>query len=69
MAANQSTPDSNRGLSSIFWWLRRENHVKFTKECLMCTKKHVLGLVWFYGISTIVGYLMPNLVFTYILNI
>ena len=27
------------------------------------------GLVWFGGISTIVGYLMLNLVFTYILNI
>ena len=27
------------------------------------------GLVWFHGISTIVGYLMPNPVFTYILNI
>ena len=26
-------------------------------------------LVWFYGISTIVGYLMPNPLFTYILNI
>ena len=26
-------------------------------------------LVWFYGISTIVGYLMPNTVFTYTLNI
>ena len=26
-------------------------------------------LVWFYGISTIVGYLMPNLFYTYILNI
>ena len=24
---------------------------------------------WFHGISTIVGYLMPNPVFTYILNI
>ena len=23
------------------------------------------GLVWFYGISTIVGYLMPNLVYIY----
>ena len=29
----------------------------------------ILGLVGFYGISIIVGYLMPNLVFTYILNI
>ena len=27
------------------------------------------GLVWFYGISTIVGYLMPNSFSTYILNI
>ena len=26
-------------------------------------------LVWFYSISTIVGYLMPNPVFTYILDI
>ena len=27
------------------------------------------GLVWFYGISTIVGHFMPNPVYTYILNI
>ena len=27
------------------------------------------GLVWFYGISTIVGYLMPNPLYTYIQNI
>ena len=27
------------------------------------------GLVWFYRISTIVGYLMPNPLYTYILNI
>ena len=27
------------------------------------------GLVWFYGISTIVGYLMPNPLYTNILNI
>ena len=27
------------------------------------------SLVWFYGMSTIVGYLMPNSVFTYVLNI
>ena len=26
-------------------------------------------LVWFYGISTIEGYLIPNLVYTYILDI
>ena len=28
-----------------------------------------LGLDWFYGISTIVGYLIPNPFYTYILNI
>ena len=27
------------------------------------------GLVWFYGISTIAGYLMPNTVYTWILDI
>ena len=27
-----------------------------------------IDLVWFDGISTILGYLMPNLVFTYISN-
>ena len=27
------------------------------------------GLFWFYGISTIVGYLMQNPLYTYILNI
>ena len=26
------------------------------------------GLVWFYGISIIIGYLMPNPLYTYILN-
>ena len=25
-------------------------------------------MVWFYGISTIIGYLMPNPFYTYILN-
>ena len=28
-----------------------------------------IGLVWFYDISTIVGYLMPSSVFTYIQTI
>ena len=30
---------------------------------------YLFCLVWFSGTSTIVGYLMPNPVFTYILNI
>ena len=31
--------------------------------------KSLFFSVWFYGISTIVGYLMPNLLYAYILNI
>ena len=39
------------------------------KSCSYIYIKHIWsGLVGFYGISTIVGYLMPNLVFTYILT-
>ena len=30
---------------------------------------NIYDLVWFYGISTIVGYLMPNPVYSYILDI
>ena len=26
-------------------------------------------MIWFYGISTLVGYLMPTPLYTYILNI
>ena len=32
-------------------------------------QKTFKGFVWFYGISIIVDYLMPNLVYSYILNI
>ena len=32
-------------------------------------KNFLFCLVWFDGISTIVGYLMPNTLYTYILNI
>ena len=32
-------------------------------------KSFFLGLVWFCGISTIEGYLMPNPLYTYILNV
>ena len=28
--------------------------------------RNLIDLVWFYGISTIVGYLMPNPFYTYI---
>ena len=29
---------------------------------------NIYNLIWFYDISTIVGYLMPNPLYTYILN-
>ena len=40
------------------------------KSCFYIYIKYIgFGLVGFYGISTIVGYLMPNLIYTYITNI
>ena len=39
----QSTLGLNRDLSSNFWWLSCANHVKFTEECVMCTKKNVFA--------------------------
>ena len=38
----QGAPSLNRSLSSNLLWLRSANHVKFTEECEMFTKKHVL---------------------------
>ena len=41
-------------LSWVFWAAVIENEV----DCIFCSVW--FGLVWFYGISTIGGYLMPN---------
>ena len=41
----------------------RNEKIRLTNKCQM------IGLVWFYGISTIIGYLMPNSLYTYTLNI
>ena len=38
------------------------------KREMVINYKDWFGLVWFYGISTIVGYLMPKPIFTYIFN-
>ena len=42
-------------------------------NCLLVNFKYSLlvwfGLIWFYGISTILGYLMPNPLYKYISNI
>ena len=46
--------------------------IRFFDEGLITSMHTFLnrfGLVWFYVISTTVGYLMPNLLNTYILNI
>ena len=37
--------------------------------CVLSERRIWFSLIWFYGISTIVGYLMPNPVLTYIVNI
>ncbi len=43
---------------------------QFVAETIaILVRKQLNGLVGFYGISTIVGYLMPNPLYTYILNI
>ena len=41
----QNAPGLNRGLSSNFWWLRSANHVKFTEECMMCSKVKLVTVV------------------------
>ena len=40
----------------------------FSKGISWKENNSVTGLVWFYGISTIVGYLMPDPLSTYILK-
>ena len=74
-----NTPISVQAMTLNIWWLcsspavLRNGEYSFDaitsrstlirSDCLVW-----FGLVWFYGISTIVGYLMPNL-YTYISNI
>ena len=54
------------------WVLWHINHCRLfnVKSSLYIYIKYIgFGLVGFYGISTIVGYLMSNHLYTYILNI
>ena len=54
------------------WVLRYINHCRLfnAKSSLYIYIKYIgFGLVGFYGISTIVDYLMPNPVHTYIVDI
>ena len=58
-----------RKIGLVLWHI---NHCRLfnAKSSLYIYIKYIwFGLVWFYGISTIVGYLMPNPLYTYILNI
>ena len=53
------------------WVLWHINHCRLfnAKSCLYIYIQYIgFGLVSFYGISTNVGYLMPNPLYTYILN-
>ena len=53
------------------WLLWHINHCRLfnAKSYLHTYILNVYDLVGFYGISTIVGYLIPNPVYTYILDI
>ena len=46
-------------------------HELFTPKSTLTrsVSTYLIGLVWFYGISSIVAYLMPNLTYSYILDI
>ena len=60
------------GLVWLGWVLWHINHLRLfkSKSSLYIYIKYIwFGLVGFYGISIIVGYLMPNPLYTYILNI
>ena len=53
------------------WVLRHIKHCRLfnVKSYLYIYIKYIgFGLVGFYGISTIIGYLMPYPLYTYILN-
>ena len=57
------------GLGWVLWHI---NHCRLfnAKSSLYIYIKYIwFGLVDFYGVSTVVGYLMPNPLYTYILNI
>ena len=54
------------------WVLWNIDHCKlfYAKSSLYIYIEYIgFGWVGFYGISTLVGYLMPNLIYIYILNL
>ena len=51
----------------MFYW--RYSGFIFNCLCVQGSILSIIAMVWFYGISTITGYLMPNPLYTYILSI
>ena len=53
----------------VLWHISRCRLFNAKSTLFIYIKYIAFGLVGFYGISTIVGYLMPNPLYSYILNI
>ena len=54
----------------LVWWLINHCRLFNAKSSLYIYIKYIwFGLAWFDDLSTIVGLLMPNLVYMYILNL
>ena len=53
------------------YFKQQTNYIANVMTSSSIQRGNLYGFVWvgFYGISTTVEYLMPNLVFTYILNV
>ena len=63
---------SNRVFNAWLWIYKNIFKKKLSYRAiilLISTKTQHFGLVGFYGISTVVGHLVPNSLYTYILNI
>ena len=56
---------SRPGRSSIYNNISWSQNFQLLNKKMSCTSFVIFGLVWFYGISTIVGYLTPNPLYTY----
>ena len=53
----------------VLWYIKDCSLFNAKSSLYIYIKYIGFGLVGFYGISTIVAYLMPNPLYTYILNI
>ena len=53
----------------VLWHINHSRLFNFKSSLYIYIKYKGFGLCWFYAISTIVGYLIPNPLYTYILNI